>query len=113
MIKLIYSDNGTPISDFQAQHFIDSAIASNNIDTTTVLHVANEPVLTAMVLALMNNKISEDQVQLFYFDTEIKFNPFYGLEEVKGFENIGTNLPMTEQILKIGFENIKKRNQSK
>lgn len=107
MIKFIYSDQGEPVNDFKAGAFVDALIEKNIPETTLEINVSNEVVLTAMVLALMERKIAPEQVQLFYFHTPMTFNYFYGLDAIKGVEDIGTQLPMTDKILKLGMINIR------
>ena len=111
MIRLIYSDKGKPINDFHAQRYIAELIARNS-EEMRVIHVCNEPVLTAMVLAIMKKEIDESQVELFYFDKPMSFCPYAGLEEPAGVHEIGTNLPMTNEILSLGMDNIRNKHKA-
>ena len=111
MIRLIYSDKGKPINDFHAQRYIAELIARNS-EEIRVIHVCNEPVLTAMVLAIMKKEIDESQVELFYFDKPMSFCPYAGLEEPAGVHEIGTNLPMTNEILSLGMDNIRNKHKA-
>ena len=106
MIRFIYSDEGKPINDFHAQKYITDLIARNT-DEIRVVHVCNEPVLTAMVLAIVKKEIDPTQVEFFYFDKPMKFCPYVGLEDPDGVHEIGTNLSMTNEILNLGLKNIR------
>ena len=111
MIKLIYSDQGIPINDFQAKKFIADLIAKNSQEVR-VVQVCNEVVIDAMVLALMKGEIDSSQVELWYFDKPMRFCPYIGLEEPEGVQDVGVHLPMTNEILRLGMENIRNKHKA-
>ena len=113
MIKLIYSDTGEPVNDFKAEAFVQELIEQNNINDTIEINVSTEVALTAMILALMERKIEPEQVQLFYYNTPLTFNPFLGLDVVDGVSEIGVHKIMVDKILKLGYENMKARRAAK
>ena len=111
MIKFIYSDEGTPINDFKAKDYVKNLINQNTTETITV-HVCNEVVLDAMVLALMKGDIDNSQVELWYFDKPMRFCPYIGLEEPEGVSDVGVHLPMTNEILRLGMDNIRNKHKA-
>ena len=111
MIKFIYSDEGTPINDFKAKDYVKNLINQNTTETIT-FHVCNEVVLDAMVLALMKGDIDKSQVELWYFDKPMRFCPYIGLEEPEGVKDVGVHLPMTNEILRLGMDNIRNKHKA-
>lgn len=111
MIKFIYSDEGTPINDFKAKDYVKNLINQNTAETITV-YVCNEVVLDAMVLALMKGDIDKSQVELWYFDKPMRFCPYIGVEEPEGVNDVGVHLPMTNEILRLGMDNIRNKHKA-
>lgn len=112
MIKVIYSKDGSPISDFEVESMskkvIEDYLKDSEKDIVEVIvNTSNETYLQAFALCVMEGFIEESEIQFFIEDTSVYFDEWFGLITPKGFENYFPNSNINERILKLGYDKMK------
>jgi len=102
MLKIIYSTEGKPISDFQVYDFVDTTISMYKNSSFSFLSVntSNELCLMTFCLRVLEGKIPLDEVEFYFEDTKLNFDPIHGLEDLPD-RHIGFLAEVTERSLKV------------
>lgn len=112
MLKIIFSEKGESVSDFEvrsrAKGVIENYLKDSEKDIVEVIvNTSNETYLQAFALCVMEGLIEESEIQFFIEDTSVYFDEWFGLITPKGFENYFPNSNINERILKLGYDKMK------
>ena len=112
MLKIIYTKDGIDINDFKAYEFVDNYINScidKIYDNDISIKISSELCLHVFILRILENNISIDNVEFYFEDEKLEFDPCLGLMEPKnGTTVMGFYYEVTNKILHILYANIKK-----
>lgn len=116
MIKVIYSKDGQPVSDFKVYDAVDDMIEVYNTHKNAItqdipIKTSSELYLLAFGLRVLEDKIPIDEVEFYFEDDKLEFDPYLGILDPEN-KKLGFFVDVTEKALKVGYEkrmrNIKK-----
>lgn len=112
MIKVIYSKDGEPISDFKIYEAVDDMIEvykthSDVITQDIPIKVSSELYLLVFGLRVLEGRISMDDVEFYFEDDKLEFDMHFGILEPKG-KSFGFFAEVVENACKVGYENMKR-----
>ena len=111
MIKIIFCEEGQPISDFKAYETIDSIIENyKNHPQDMSIKTSNELYLLIFGLRILEGKISMDELEFYFEDEKLEFNMYDGILEPKEKHHNTEFLfaEVTEKAVKTGYANWKR-----
>lgn len=112
MLKVVFCRDGQAISDFAACDFADATIRQYLCNRKDMkVRVANQLTQDAFVLRVLEEKLSQDEIEFYLEDIKLEFDREFGLIAPDGVnsDDICLFAKMTEAILKIGYKNMKAR----
>ena len=112
MIKVIYSKDGQPISDFKVYDAVDDMIEayknhSNAITQDISIKTSSELYLSVFSLRVMEEKISADEVEFYCEDEKLEFDIYLGVSMSKN-HTMGFFAEVTEKAVSTGYKNMKR-----
>lgn len=107
MIKVIYSKNGEPISDFKVYEAADRMIESHKSCKSIVVKTSSELYMMVFGLRVLEDKISADEVEFYFEDDKLEFSPYFGILEPMD-KNLGFYSEVTDKGIKAGYEKMKR-----
>jgi hypothetical protein len=112
MLKVVFCRDGQAVSDFDACDFADATIRQYRCNRKDMqVRVANQLTQDAFVLRVLEEKLSQDEIEFYWEDIKLEFNREFGLIAPDGVnsDNICLFAKMTEDIVKLGYANMKAR----
>lgn len=112
MIKVIYSKDGEPISDFKVYDAVDDMIEVYNTHSNTItqdipIKISSELYLSVFGLRVMEGKISADEVEFYFEDEKLEFDIYFGISMPKN-QIMGFFAEVTEKAVVTGYKNMKR-----
>lgn len=112
MIKVIYSKDGQPISDFKVYDAVDDMIEVYNTHRNTIaqdipIKISSELYLLVFGLRVIEGKISADEVEFYCEDEKLEFDIYCGVEMAKN-HTMGFYAEATEKAVIAGYNNMKR-----
>lgn len=112
MIKVIYSKDGEPISDFKVYEAVDDIIDvykthSDVITQDIPIKVSSELYLLAFGLRVLEGKISMDDVEFYFEDYKLGFDMHLGILEPED-KSFGFFAEVVNKACKVGYENMQR-----
>lgn len=109
MLKAVLCKDGHCVSDFYACDFADSKIYEYAIVNGADIEVrfANEAVLDAFVLRVMQDKFPASEIEFYFEETKLEFDECLGLIIPDDMDDFGIHYEMTNKILKLGYAKMK------
>lgn len=106
MLKIIYSKDGELVGDYSAYDFVDRKIADyiNSCEEHLEVRVANEVPFNIFSLRVMENVISEQEVEFYWEETKLIWDKYLGVEFPDSNTEFGIHLPVVNKILKLGYQ---------
>jgi len=110
MLKVIYCNDGEPISDFEVYEIVDDAIKINEKFPSTIINfkTSNELCLLTFSLRVLEGKIPIDKVEFYFENEKLEFDPVLGLKDPDD-KTIGLYTEVCSKALKVGYEKILKQ----
>ena len=113
MLKIIYGKKGHPLPDHQVFDWVEYNIqSSENITYTKVIETSNENVLTAFAMYALAGKIDVSDIEFYFEDEKLEFDPILGLQNPKG-KQMGIYQEIMDKSLKYSYERMKKTRENK
>jgi len=110
MLKIIYTKNGEPVNDFYTFDYVDECLESYNTmlsNEDLVIKISSEICLHVFILRLLENDIPIDNVEFYYEDEKLEFDPCCGLMEAKN-KTHDYYYEVIDKILKFLYCNMKR-----
>ena len=112
MIKVIYSKDGQPISDFKVYDAVDDMIEvynthRNSITQDIPIKTSSELYLSVFGLRVMEERISADEVEFYFEDEKLEFDIYLGISMPKN-KTMGFFAEVTEKAVVTGYKNMKR-----
>lgn len=112
MIKVIYSKDGQPISDFKVYDAVDDMIEVYNAHKNTItqdipIKTSSELYLSVFGLRVMEEKIPVDEVEFYCEDEKLEFDIYFGVSMPKN-HTMGFFAEVTEKAVSTGYKNMKR-----
>ena len=106
MIKVIYSKDGEPISDFKVYEYVDSMIHFHKLGSNLAIQTASELCLMVFGLRVIEEKIPIDEVEFYFEDSKLNFDPYLGICDPED-KTIGFYSDVCSETLKIGYQKMR------
>lgn len=105
MIEVVYSKNGSPISDFKVYECVDNMIQSHKACSSLVVKTASELYMMVFCLRIMEGKIAAEDVEFYFEDHKLEFDPHLGICDPDhcGF---GVYSAVAERCLLLGYQKL-------
>jgi len=109
MLRIIYSSEGEPISDFKVKDFVDNIIDTYNTYSPDILPVktSSELCLSMFVLRITEEKVPVEEVEFYFEDEKLEFDINKGLRSLSG-KTVGFMADVTRRIVSTAIERILK-----
>ena len=107
MIKVIYSKDGEPISDFKVYDSVDRMIETYKSCPNIIIKVSSELYLLVFGLRALEEKISVDEVEFYFEDNKLDFHPCLGILDPDD-QRIGFYSEVIDKAVKVGYEKMRK-----
>lgn len=116
MIKVIYSKDGQPISDFKVYDAVDNMIKvyntySNTITQDIPIKTSSELYLLVFGLRVLEEKIPIDEAEFYFEDDKLEFDPYLGILDPDN-RQLGFYTNTVESAIKVGYEKRKRNMRS-
>lgn len=111
MIKVIYSKDGEPISDFKVYDSVDRMIETYKSCPNIIIKVSSELYLLVFGLRVLEEKISVDEVEFYFEDNKLDFHPCLGIVD-PGDKRIGFYSEVVDKAVQVGYEKMRKNAHS-
>ena len=109
MLKIIFSEKGEAVSDFEVRNKAKEVIKNYlNEKNDIELFVSNECYFDTFVLYTMKGLISEEDIEFYYGDVKLLYNEYKGTHFPKGFLFEGIHTSIVSEIIGIGCEKMLK-----
>lgn len=108
-LKIVYSEDGTVVSDFKAINWVDNKIQEflNSSLVTSEIRIGTEHMLNIFVLRVMEDIIPASDIQFYYENIPLDFNKYDGIILPENCPAFGW-ATVTMQIIKLGYTNLTK-----
>jgi len=109
MLKVIYSKEGNPISDFKVCNFVDyvmEAYAKHKPDVT-LIKISSELCFLTFGLRVLEDKIPIDEIEFYFENEKLNFHPYLGIEGSK-YKKLSFYNEICDKIAKLGSDKMLK-----
>ena len=114
MLKIIFSEQGEPISDFVAKETAREVIEkylkdSSKEEIDVEIHVCNEVYLESFVLHTMRKVIPQEKIEFYMRDTKFIYDDVTGLVFPDNVEPEFIFASLVEEAIQAGYNNLQER----
>lgn len=115
MLKVVFTENGEPVSDFKAKetakNIIETYLKNTEKEDFTV-YISNECLLESFALYTMMGMIGEEEIEFYFEDIRFNFNKIDGLIFPEGVIPTTIYASLVEEAIKVGYENMLKEQKN-